>query len=190
MRKISLLSMFRPVPRPKPTRATFANWASFCHCYSWRFRREDTPKDRTRGVSLICLFITTAALSCATYPPMVLEDIEYIRQARDYQQQEKYKDARGEYQKVLENHPDSKYMAEARLGIADSYFNNKEHIEAVARYDEFLRYYPRNPLAEQAEFRLAKSHYEQRIEVDRDQSETRKTIEAFEKFTRDFPKAR
>jgi outer membrane protein assembly factor BamD len=116
-----------------------------------------------------------------------LTDSQYIKEATALMGEEDYKEAREMYEKVKEIYPDSPLMAEARLGIADSYFNNEEYIEAIARYEEFLKYHPRNKLAPEAQFRLALSYFNQMLTHDRDQANTRKAMEEFNRLIRNYP---
>lgn len=132
------------------------------------------------SLGLICL------AACAATPP-ILTDSQYIEQAKGLMQEEDYEKARESYQQVREIYPDSPLMAETRLGIADTYFYNEKYVEAIAKYEDVLKYHPRNQLAPQAQYRLALSYFNQMLSHDRDQANTRKALDGFNKLLQDYP---
>jgi outer membrane protein assembly factor BamD len=132
------------------------------------------------GIGLICL------TACATTRP-VLTDSQYLDMAKKLLQEGKYEKAREAYQKLREIYPDSPLMAETRLGVADSYFDENEYVEAIAKYEEVLRYHPLNKLAPRAQYRLGLSYFNQMLSHDRDQANTTKALEEFNKLLQNYP---
>jgi outer membrane protein assembly factor BamD len=58
---------------------------------------------------------------------------------------------------------------------------------AANEYREFLTFYPTNPRADYAQYKLAMSHYEQMRAPERDQTETKEAIREFEVFFERYP---
>ncbi len=131
------------------------------------------------SLGLICLS------ACAATKP-ILTDTEYMEQAKGLMQEEEYEKAREEYLKIREIYPDSLLMAETRLGIADSYFEAQEYVEAIAKYKEFIKFHPLNKLAPQAQYRLALCYFNQMLGYDRDQANTRKALAELNKVIMNY----
>jgi outer membrane protein assembly factor BamD len=124
--------------------------------------------------------------ACAATEP-ILSDNEYIARAETMMQEEEYEKARETYLKVREIYPDSSLIAETRLGIADSYFEANEYVEAIAKYEEFIKFHPLNKLAPQAQYRLAMCYFNQMLGYDRDQADTSKALAEFNKVILYYP---
>ncbi len=91
------------------------------------------------------------------------------------------------YRMVTEEFPDSQYRRMAILGLADSLYKDKQYFESILYYERFLELYPLDPLTPRAQFYLAMSYYRDTDTHDRDQGETIKAIDAFDRFLRKYP---
>ncbi len=94
-------------------------------------------------------------------------------------------DAREYFRQVVDNYPQSPLRPDAKLGVGDSFLG--EHstealITAATEFREFLTFYPTNPRADYAQYKVAMSHYEQMRAPERDQSETREALKEFDTF--------
>jgi outer membrane assembly lipoprotein YfiO len=58
---------------------------------------------------------------------------------------------------------------------------------AIAEFQEFLAFYPTNPRADYAQYKLGMAHHRQMRGPQRDQTETRDTIREFETFVTKYP---
>ena len=97
----------------------------------------------------------------------------------------KWTEARGYFQQLIDSYPRSQLAGDARLGIADSYFNQSGSgnlILAIAEYRDFLTFFPNHPRADYAQFQIASGHYRQVRSPDRDQEPTELAVEEFEKL--------
>jgi outer membrane protein assembly factor BamD len=104
---------------------------------------------------------------------------------REALEAEKWQDARGYFQQLLDAYPRSPLAGDARLGIADTYFNQKGSgnlVLAIAEYRDFLTFFPNHPRADYAQYQIAYGHYRQIHSPDRDQDPTTLAIEEFEKL--------
>jgi outer membrane assembly lipoprotein YfiO len=104
---------------------------------------------------------------------------------REALEAEKWQDARGYFQQLLDAYPRSQLAGDARLGIADSYFNQKGSgnlVLAIAEYRDFLTFFPNHPRADYAQYQIGYGHYRQIHSPDRDQDPTALAIEEFQKL--------
>ncbi len=130
--------------------------------------------------SLCCGEKTTAKV-----PQSAQGDQRLLALGRDALDKEKWEDARGYFQQLLDSYPRSPLAGDARLGVADSYFNQKGSgnvVLAIAEYRDFLTFFPNHPRADYAQFQIAYGHYKQIHSPDRDQDPTARAIEEFQKL--------
>jgi outer membrane protein assembly factor BamD len=79
-------------------------------------------------------------------------------------------------QTLINTYPDSEYLAKAKLGIADAYYNEggvSGLTQAVAEYKDFQTFFPTAPEAPEAQFRVGMAHFRLMAKADRDQTEAR-----------------
>jgi outer membrane protein assembly factor BamD len=101
-----------------------------------------------------------------------------------------WEDARQHFKRVVEGFPQSQHIAEARIGLADAYFNqggDADYILAVSEYRAFLTLYPSNPKSEYAQFQVGQSFDRQRHGPDRDMSQTEKALEEYQRLLELYP---
>jgi outer membrane protein assembly factor BamD len=94
-------------------------------------------------------------------------------------------EARGYFQQLLDSYPRSQLAGDARLGIADSYFNQKgagNVVLAIAEYRDFLTFFPNHPRADYAQYQIALGYFNQIRGADRDQEPTRTAVEELQKL--------
>jgi outer membrane protein assembly factor BamD len=78
----------------------------------------------------------------------------------------------------------------AELGIADSYFSDKEYVEAENAYRDFITLYPTNENVPYAHYQTGMCHYLQIGAIDRDQTETIKARREFERLVARYPQSK
>jgi len=109
------------------------------------------------------------------------------QQGVEHYQKGDYKKAVEVFQRLKEENPLSSLALMAEIGIADSYFSNKDYPEAGIAYKEFINLHPTNENLSYVMYQLGMCHYNQRTTVDRDQSEVYKALKEFERLTARFP---
>ena len=101
--------------------------------------------------------------------------------------------ARTWFRQLLDSYPRSQFAGDARLGIADT-FNNQRGAQnallAASEYRDYLTFFPNHPRADYAQFQLAHGHFRQRRSADRDQEDTRLAAEEFRKLLELYPNSR
>ncbi len=94
------------------------------------------------------------------------------------------------FRMIVENYPQSRFRPEAKLGLGDTYLgeNSVESLILGANeYREFLTFFPTHEKAYYAQYQLARTHYEQMLAPQRDQTQTLAAILEFETFIERFP---
>jgi len=116
-------------------------------------------------------------------------DALYARGTVEYQNGN-YKRAREFYVRLKEEHPLHDLAILAELGIADSFYSDKEYSEAEVAYRDFVSLYPTNENVPYALYQLGMCHYVQIGAIDRDQTETIKARKEFERLVTRFPQSK
>jgi outer membrane protein assembly factor BamD len=113
----------------------------------------------------------------------------YSRGSAEYQNGS-YKKAREVFVRLKEEYPLHELSILAELGIADSFYSDKEYAEAELAYRDFTSLYPTNENVPYAIYQTGMCHYVQIGAVDRDQTETIKARREFERLVARFPQSK
>ena len=68
------------------------------------------------------------------------------------------------FQQIVDGYPQSPFRPDAKLGVGDAYLGEdtaESVVLAANEFREFLQFYPTNPRADYAQYKLAMSHFEQ-----------------------------
>jgi len=142
-------------------------------------------------MALISLFVfsATGCLWWNTPLPTNTPGALYQRGQEEYHDGD-YDEAAELFQRVVEEYPLSEYAIPAELGVADSYFSDEDYISAVAVYTDFMEYHPTSENLPYVMCQIGLCHYNQMLEIDRDQTETRQAVKSFEKLISRFPSSK
>ncbi|MEN6467536.1 MAG: outer membrane protein assembly factor BamD [Smithella sp.] len=113
----------------------------------------------------------------------------YSQGTAEYQKSN-YKKAREYYTRLKEEYPLHELAILAELGIADSYYSDKDYSEAELAYQDFTSLYPTNENVPYAIYQRGMCHFEQIGAIDRDQTETLKAKGEFERLVARFPQSK
>jgi outer membrane protein assembly factor BamD len=94
------------------------------------------------------------------------------------------------FRMIVENYPQSRFRPEAKLGLGDTYLgeNSVESLILGANeYREFLTFFPTHEKAYYAQYQLARTHHQQMLAAQRDQTQTKQAILEYEAFIARFP---
>jgi len=103
---------------------------------------------------------------------------------------EQWMNARTYFMQIVDNYPQSPFRPDAKLGMGDSYLGEgsaESAVLAANEFREFLTFYPTNPRADYAQYKLAMSHFRQMRAPERDQTETREALKEFDVFFQKYP---
>jgi outer membrane protein assembly factor BamD len=97
----------------------------------------------------------------------------------------KWLTAREFFREIVDSYTQSPYRPDAKLGIGDTYLGEgtSEGLErALNEYREFLGFFPTNPRADYAQYKLGMTHFKQMRAP-----QTRDAISEFERFVERYP---
>ncbi len=107
--------------------------------------------------------------------------------AFDDLQKTKYKKAAEEFEQVEIEHPYSQWAVKAKLMGAYAYYKNEDYDDAVLALDRFIKYHPGNKDVAYAYYLKGMCYYSQISSADKDQADTEKAEEAFNRLIMLFP---
>ncbi|HEV3457952.1 MAG TPA: outer membrane protein assembly factor BamD [Thermoanaerobaculia bacterium] len=145
-------------------------------------------------VPLIGLIAVTGCKSAgggrSNDPILRLSAEESLVQGKDLLAHSKYSRARPLFTHAFEVEPNSKVGREALLLAADTYFlegGSSNYTQAEAKYRDYLNRFPTSEQAAYVQFQIANSLAKRMEHPDRDQTVTRKGLEAYQELIRLYP---
>ena len=102
----------------------------------------------------------------------------------------KFDVARLVFQNLLNTYPDSEYQERAKLAIADAFFKEggtSGLLQAKAEYMDFITFFPTSGENDDAQLRIAMTHYRQMEKPDRDPTQARAAEKELKAFVDDYP---
>jgi outer membrane protein assembly factor BamD len=147
------------------------------------------------AVLMLALALAPWVAGCApkrnTVPPGTAQPDRYLLgRGNEEMKENNWFNAREYFRQIVDNYPQSPLRPEAKLGIGDTYLGEgttEAFVLAGNEFREFLTFYPTNPRADYAQFKLAQSHARQMRAAERDQTETKEAIREFEVFFERYP---
>ncbi len=112
---------------------------------------------------------------------------ELYNVAFDDLEKTKYKKAAEEFERVEIEHPYSQWAVKAKLMGAYAYYKNENYDDAVLALDRFIKYHPGNKDAAYAYYLKGMCYYDQISTADKDQADTKKAEEAFNRLIMLYP---
>jgi len=103
---------------------------------------------------------------------------------------QRYGQARENFKKIVERHPNSSYAPRARFLIGEAYYREAEFDKAIKEFEAFVAFFPRHQIADLVQYRLAMSYYDQMKPVEQDQGLTQKALDQFKKLVKEYPESR
>jgi outer membrane protein assembly factor BamD len=102
----------------------------------------------------------------------------------------RYDDARTNFRRIVERHPDSSFAPRARFLMGRAYYLEQEFDKAIKEFEAFMSFYPRHMIADLVQYHLAMSYYDQLKPVEQDQGLTVKALEQFKRLVKEYPESR
>lgn len=150
-----------------------------------------TIRTRLALVALVAAFVAGCTTRPGLVPPGTTRPDQYLYQKGEAAlKAHHWTDALQDFQKVLDNYPQSSYRPAARLGVGDAYLNQntpESLVLAANAFRQFLTFYPTSARADYAQYQLAMTHFKQMRSPQRDQTQTRDAIDAFDTFLQRYP---
>ncbi|HWZ43113.1 MAG TPA: outer membrane protein assembly factor BamD [Candidatus Saccharimonadales bacterium] len=110
--------------------------------------------------------------------------------ALDSMKRGKYTEARSLLETMINAYPDSEFIARAKLGLGDSWYNEGGSAalqQAEAQYKDFITFFPNLPEAAEAQLKVADIHYKQMEKPDRDYRQAVRAEDEFKQLLQQFP---
>jgi outer membrane protein assembly factor BamD len=139
---------------------------------------------------LFVLAIAGCGPKQVTLDPKTKTDAEIYQMGVDYMKNENWEQAREAFRTVFESFPQSEYRIPAKLGHADSYYEegtNTSWLLAYQEYQDFISLFPFSPKACYAQLRMGLCYFNMVEKPDRDQTNTKKALEEFKKVVDTHP---
>jgi outer membrane protein assembly factor BamD len=143
-----------------------------------------------RGVLLVLLLVTAGCSWLKPQPTPILPAGELYQIGESELEKKRYVEAREQFRKVVERHPNSSYAPRARFLIGESYYREPDFDKAVKEFEAFLAFYPRHQIADLVQFRLAMSYYDQIKPIEQEQAFAQKAMDQFKKLVKEYPESR
>jgi outer membrane protein assembly factor BamD len=100
----------------------------------------------------------------------------------------RYSDAVKAFEKIRDRYPYSKFAVTAELKLADALYRTGEHEQAFEAYDQFERLHPRHKEIPYVIYQKGMCHFDRITTTDRDQFQTQRAREEFERLIARFPR--
>jgi outer membrane protein assembly factor BamD len=123
-------------------------------------------------------------------PILKLSAEESLAQGKELMAKTKFAKARPYFTHAFEVEPNSAIGREGLLLAADTYYQeggSTNYVQAEAKYRDFLNRFPTSSQAAYVQFQIANSLAKRMERPDRDQSVTRKALQAYEELGRLYP---
>lgn len=143
-----------------------------------------------RFVLALVLLSTAGCAWLRAAPTPILPPEELYALGESKLEQRTYLEAREDFKKIVERHPNSSLAPRARFLVGEAYYREAEFDKAAKEFETFLAFYPRHQIADLVQYRYAMSYYDQMKPVEQDQGLTVKALEQFKKLVKDYPESR
>ncbi|MFZ5609547.1 MAG: outer membrane protein assembly factor BamD [Pseudomonadota bacterium] len=146
---------------------------------------------RSLGTTLVLLAALFSLAACGggeRERKFVARDVGALyNMGKDRLHSSRFTEAAAFFDEVERQHPYSQWARRAQLMSAYSYYQANKYDDAILAAERFLALHPGNKDAPYAYYLIAISHYEQIIDVQRDQKSTEKALAALEEVVRRYP---
>ena len=146
-----------------------------------------------RGTLFVLAVLLLATGGCGwlrAAPTPILPPEELYQIGENELQQQRYEEARNNFRKIVERHPNSALAPRARFLLGETYYRDSEFDKGVKEFETFLSFYPRHQIADLVQYRLAMSYYDQMKPVEQDQGIAQKALDQFKKLVKEYPESR
>ena len=113
----------------------------------------------------------------------------YAKAAEEYKDGN-YSKAREYFMRVKEEYPLHDIAVLAEIGAADSFYSDNDYVQAEAAYNDFISLHPVSENVPYAIYQMGMCHYNQMEAIDRDQTETTKAKNEWEKLIARYPESK
>lgn len=138
------------------------------------------------SVSLL-LALALIVGGCAHDETKIRSARELFQEATELAEKGKVEKAVEKFMEVRTYYPGDELARKALLATADLHYDEEDYASALQSYEEFRLLYPTDFEAGYSLYRIAMAHFNQIGTLDRDQTETVRSIQTFESFLSSYP---
>jgi outer membrane protein assembly factor BamD len=150
----------------------------------------NAPAQHARMLLASLLLVASGCGWLRPAPTPILPADELYSSGEKELAEKRYEQARENFKKIVERHPNSSYAPRARFLIGEAYYREAEFDKAIKEFESFLSFFPRHQIADLVQYRLAMSYYDQVKPVEQDQGLTQKALDQFKKLVKEYPESR
>ena len=140
---------------------------------------------------LLAVFVGACSKDPPQPPPGAMDADKFLFQrGNESLSQKKWIAAREYFRRLVDTYPRSEFRTQAKLGIGDAFLGEgrlDSYILAANEFREFLQFFPVDPRADYAQYKLAVALSKQVLSPQRDQTATREALVELERFRKVFP---
>jgi outer membrane protein assembly factor BamD len=110
--------------------------------------------------------------------------------AMDSMKHGRFQEARTLLDTLINTYPDSEFLARAKLGVGDAWYNEGGTAawqQAELQYKDFQTFFPNLPEASEAQLKVANMHYRQMEKPDRDYAQAERAAEEYKVMMQTYP---
>jgi outer membrane protein assembly factor BamD len=145
---------------------------------------------------LVAMLALAGSYACASggargVPPGTVQPDKFLfDRGTEELNDENWLTAREFFRQIMDSYTQSPYRPDAKLGLGDTYLGEgtPEGLERAANeFREFLGFFPTNPRADYAQYKLGMTYFRQMRSPQRDQTQTRDALNEFQRFVERYP---
>lgn len=151
------------------------------------------PRLRVPLARLALAGLLLSAAGCGLFgggPTAVLPPEELYTAGESALDRRRYEEARENFRRIVERHPNSSLAPRARFLTGEAYFREAEFDKAIKEFEAFLAFFPRHQIADLVQYRLALAYYDQIKPIEQDQTLTSRALDQFRKLVKEYPESR
>ena len=139
--------------------------------------------------ALVLLLNGCGAIDYYFLPPPEDTAQELYENARMAMQEKDYSMAIDSLVKLNDRYPFSPYAMDARLMLGDAFSRDRQYLEAVEVYEEFLAMHPRHEAVDYVLFQVGVNKFNSHKSIDLPQTQLAEAIESFRRVLDGYPKS-
>jgi outer membrane protein assembly factor BamD len=151
----------------------------------------DISRIRVIGYGLFAGLCISILIGCSGAKDLMegQTDTALFDQGKLYYAEGEYKKALEYFLYVKEHFPRTSYRGTTRFYAGECYFALEKYEDAVIEYESFLAFFPNDPDAPAAQYKLGVSYLKQSRGPDRDQTTIHKSLTELQKVRENYPDA-
>lgn len=146
-------------------------------------------------IPLFLLLFSFIMQGCSVFssPSPSIEEVsvkQLMREGMDAFQTGNFDRAIEIFRHIRDAYPFSPYAVVAHLKLADAYYYKHDFENAIFSYEDFIQLHPKHKDTPYVLYQIGLCYFHQILSIDRDQTITKKALEAFKRVVKAYPHTR